>query len=295
MLKKNPRFPGAGLIVLLLVAWGSTACQSSSSPDPDPDPDPYDYTELVRQFNYDGAAALDIQETAVTDVGAGSLHDLSYRSPRGGRVPAFLLIPNGSGPFPGVVFLHWGVSGGNKNEFLPDAMELAGLGIASLSIDAPFVRPEWDGLRGDPLYIQTVIDLRRAADLLLARSDIDPQRLGFCGHSFGATWGGVLAGVDRRFRSFVLMAGHSQIGLCSTCGEPASQRLWAVYYIGHAAPAALLFQFATQDAWISRAAAENYYETASNPKSIIWYDTDHGFNTQAMIDRINWLRAQFGL
>ena len=49
--------------------------------------------------------------------------------------------------------------------------------------------------------------MRRGADLLLARPDVDPRRLAFVGHSYNATVGAILAGVDRRFKAFVLMAG----------------------------------------------------------------------------------------
>ena len=49
--------------------------------------------------------------------------------------------------------------------------------------------------------------MRRGADLLLARPEVDPHRLAFVGHSYNATVGAILAGVDRRFKAYVLMAG----------------------------------------------------------------------------------------
>jgi dienelactone hydrolase len=203
------------------------------------------------------------------------------------------MIPKGSGPFPAVIFLHWGP--GDKSEFNADATALAMAGVISLSIDAPFVRETWDHNKGDSMYIQTVLDLRRGADLLLARTDVDPSRLGFCGHSYGATWGGVLAGVDKRFKGFVLMAGDPEIGNCAACKEPASPKYWAIHYIGHASPAALLFQFARQDEYITKEAADKYYAAASDPKTVIWYDTNHAFNEQAQLDRLNWLKTLFGI
>ena len=41
---------------------------------------------------------------------------------------------------------------------------------------------------------------------LIARDDVDPERLGYVGHSLGATWGGALAGVEKRVKAFVLMS-----------------------------------------------------------------------------------------
>jgi hypothetical protein len=46
--------------------------------------------------------------------------------------------------------------------------------------------------------------MRRGADLLLARKDVDPS---VSPMSATATVGGVLSGCDHRFKAFVLMAG----------------------------------------------------------------------------------------
>jgi hypothetical protein len=55
--------------------------------------------------------------------------------------------------------------------------------------------------------VQQVVDMRRGADLLLARPDVDPKLLAYVGHSYNTTVGALLSGVDRRFKAFVLMAG----------------------------------------------------------------------------------------
>ena len=49
--------------------------------------------------------------------------------------------------------------------------------------------------------------MRRGLDLLGARKDVDPKRIAYVGHSYNATVGGFLSGIDRRFKVFVLMAG----------------------------------------------------------------------------------------
>jgi cephalosporin-C deacetylase-like acetyl esterase len=49
--------------------------------------------------------------------------------------------------------------------------------------------------------------MRRGVDLLVARKDIDPKRIAYVGHSYNATVGGFLSGVDKRVAAFVLMAG----------------------------------------------------------------------------------------
>jgi len=38
-------------------------------------------------------------------------------------------------------------------------------------------------------FIQSVVDLRRGIDLLRSRSDVDPDRIAYVGHSSGVHWG----------------------------------------------------------------------------------------------------------
>ena len=66
-----------------------------------------------------------------------------------------------------------------------------------------------------------------------------------------------------------------------------------IYYITHSAPAALMFQFANEDAFVSRGDAEQYFEAGDEPKEIRWYDqTSHNFNNErARLDRLEWLRG----
>ena len=53
--------------------------------------------------------------------------------------------------------------------------------------------------------VDIVVCIRRAIDLLLARPDIDPSRVGYVGHSYGGNAGAVLTAVDKRIKTFVLV------------------------------------------------------------------------------------------
>ncbi len=146
-----------------------------------------------------------------------AIHDISYASPKGGRVPAYLVVPKGKGPFAAVIWGHWYQDGSpflNRKEFLDEAVALASSGVVSLLTDGPIARP---GFVRDPdplgdahinYRVQQILDMRRGADLLLARSDVDPKRLAYVGHSYNASTGAFLAGIDKRFKAFVLMAGN---------------------------------------------------------------------------------------
>jgi cephalosporin-C deacetylase-like acetyl esterase len=83
----------------------------------------------------------------------------------------------------------------------------------SLLTDGPVARPGHVQDK-DPLtpqqatdLVQQIVDMRRGADLLLARRDVDHARLAYVGHSYNAAVGAFLSGVDKRFKAFVLMAG----------------------------------------------------------------------------------------
>ena len=297
-----------------------------------------EYASLVEPFAYDAGAPLEVREAGrdeVTEFGAVIRH-ITYQSPVAGLVTASLVMPkeaertidSGMAPrYAGIVFMHWGQ--GDRSEFFWEAALYAHAGAVSIVVDAPWARPEpWkqvsEGHVDKPdllkrMYAQTVIDLRRAVDVLLARGDVDPARIAFVGHSFGATWGGVLAGVDNRFRTHILMGGLPTLADLSPQGLPSideySERLEkflseeqlrnylntldpmsGVNFIGHAAPASVFMQFAQFDSWISKKAAMKYFNAASEPKEIRWYPTSHEFtDVRALADRAKWLGKEIGI
>ena len=91
-------------------------------------------------FQYDENAPFELQVLAERAAGGAVIRDITYASPRGGQVPAYLITPSQSAPQAGVIFGHWGE--GNREEFVDEAVILADLGFASLCPDAPFLRPQ---------------------------------------------------------------------------------------------------------------------------------------------------------
>jgi hypothetical protein len=70
----------------------------------------------------------------------------------------------------------------------------------------------------------------------------------------------------------------------------------ACHYIGQAAPATLLFQFARQDAFVPFEEAEYYFALASEPKRIAGYeDCGHELSPRARVDLANFLCEELGL
>ena len=138
--------------------------------------------DVLRRFDYDRQAPLDVVEIGSERRGGAVVHDISYASPKGGRVPAYLVVPEKKGRHAAaaVIWGHWyweNSSLRNRGEFLDEAIALAPAGVVSLLTDGPVARPGHVASR-DPLddrdmtdLVQQIVDMRRGADLLLLRKD----------------------------------------------------------------------------------------------------------------------------
>ena len=97
-----------------------------------------DFSKLRRMFLYDRKMPLDVREIGVENRDGIQVHDISYVSPKGGRVTAYLVVPPGKGKFAGLIFMH--MRPGSRTNFLDEALSYARMGTVSLLIDAPFSR-----------------------------------------------------------------------------------------------------------------------------------------------------------
>jgi len=278
--------------------------------------------ELVRHFDYDAKASLELKTVGSEKRGEATIYDITYASPKGGVVPAYLVVPaNGKGPFAAVIWGHWYWTNSemrNRKQFLDEAVALASVGVVSLLTDGPVARPGYVA-DNTPMSekrsaeeVQQVIDMRRGADLLLARKDVDPKRLAYVGHSYNASIGAILSGVDRRFKAFVLMAGpiSDEVGLKTGGYEKFRQQVGPekfdafmashAYldqgkYVSHAAPAVVFLQYATKEDFMTPDVAREYEKIVSEPKRFKLYDAPHALNAEARRDRIAFLTEQLKL
>ena len=297
------------LILGSLAACGAGAAPSASVSRNGPTAD-------VSVFSYDPKAPLGLQVVSSEKQEGITIQTITYESPKGGRVPAALIIPEGKGPFAGMILMHG--APGDYQRMLPEGKELARRGTVVLAINAPFSRP---GKEQDLTVtekdredqIQLIVDLRRGVDLLLARQDVDPKRLGYLGISYGGAMGGLFAGVEKRLKVVVLVVGDGGLVTHLTGPDdvdgglrdfPAEQvRRWRssmepiepIRWVGRAAPAHLLFQNARRDEFVPPSDAKAYQEAGSEPKEILWYDAGHALNQDAVRDRHEWLAKRLGI
>lgn len=159
---------------------------------------------------------------------------LSIDNEVGAMIPALLLVPDGEGPFPAILFCHWhagqftlgkeelwqNVPGGDEQR----GEALARRGYVVLAIDAyafgeragtgPGGPKERGGeeqsslsklnlWQGRSLWGMMVRDDRIALDVLSSRPEVDPRRIGATGISMGSSRSWWLAALDERIAATV--------------------------------------------------------------------------------------------
>lgn len=65
-------------------------------------------TEVALMFAYDRTLVLDFEESSSVTKDGYTVRDVSYVSPYGGKVPAYLVVPNTDGSLPAIVYVHPG-------------------------------------------------------------------------------------------------------------------------------------------------------------------------------------------
>lgn len=283
------------------------------------------FDELKKAFDYDRSAPANAKlgNCAARDNGV-RVCEYSYNSPGGGRVPATLVLANGRGKHPLILYGHWMMKGSafaSRIEFLEEAVVMAQAGAVALLIDTPLVRPgfvedaDWRNGQGAQAGAQMVKDWRRGIDLMLARGAIDSKRIAYVGHSFSAGVGAKLIGIEKRIGTFVLMANlystrelafdpdnPEMLSMRKKFGDDSLETYmrrfpWddSVHFIRRSAPAAVFLQFGRKDAPIREPIAKASFAHFQEPKSIEFYDAGHELNAKARTDRALWLRDRLGL
>jgi dienelactone hydrolase len=284
-----------------------------SQPSASPLPQKAD-NESVRVFDYDRTVVFNLKEESTKQQEGVTIRDVNYAAytPQRGRIKAYLIQPGGKGPFAGVLFFHWyGTPNGNRDQFLDEAVTLAKQGTASLLIQGyfPWSVPPVDGRTDRQRVIDETIEVRRALDLLISQPGVDRKRIAFVGHDYGAMYGAITAAVDKRVKTYILIAGIGSFSNWSLdywlkaipeaekeAYRQALKPIDPITQIPRAAPATLLFQFANSDEHISREAALAFANAAGNPKEIKWYDGKHELHVEAARDdRCAWLTRQLRL
>jgi len=267
-------------------------------------------------FGYDRSQALDVQQTGFTGSSTARLDIISYNSPAGGRVSGTLGYPLGdSGVYAGIVMLP-AVGQSAVQAQTQEGLEMAYRNAVVLAIDAPYVR------RGGPVLqflpadsaeqVQLIQELQRAVDVLVARPDVDPNRIAFIGLGYGGTMGVLFAGVETRIKAYALAvpdagwvahytSGADTLAPLDTMSSTrraawfaAMRPIEQLAFVSRAAPAALLIQSAQNDEQLDPADVADLHNAAPAPRTILWYSGLHALPAQAKTDRQAFLSKKVG-
>ena len=299
----HPAPTGAALVAAIALA--TPACAQRPAADSLP----------LHLFAYDRSVPLDARDSLVRLTDGVELRTISFASPHGGRATGYLFVPAVRGPHAGIVLQHGMPS--RAEHMIPEGIRLARHGAVAVALDAPFARRSGSAVAfteaDSAEQVALIVDLQRAVDLLIARSDVDRNRLGYFGVSYGGAMGALFAGVERRLRTYLLVVGDGGLVTHFTGPEDqpgplgqldsARREHWLsamrpiepIRFVHRAPPASILFQSGRLDNLVPPADAERLHAAAANPKTVEWYDDGHGLGRAAQRRQLEWLHRTLGM
>jgi pimeloyl-ACP methyl ester carboxylesterase len=314
------------LVCLLIAACGggvlptptpaATRPKATTAPSPTPPPTPapvavLDPSMTAEQLFDDQspAGSLALVERSQAPRDQSVIRDVSFAGADGGKVLAYLIEPTGSAPAPraGILFLHWlGDDFSSRDEFVDEAVKLAGDGVLSLLITQQFPWSERpSGIDHDRVAIGLQVrTIRRALTLLAA--EVPSAKLAIVGHDYGAMYGILTASVETRLSALACMAPDATwvnwfmtyfhvVGADDRAGyAQAMADIDPVTRIA-ALEIPVLLQFGTTDVYVSSDASQALTEAAPGGTDIHTYNSGHRLDDRAGADRDAWLLEQLGL
>jgi dienelactone hydrolase len=275
---------GSVLTVCVVLACSFARAENLPAPMPPPCPYPVDHD-----------AALDAQEKLVETAKGYRKFRVEFNGVRKDRVPGFLYVPDDGKAKHPAVLLQYG-SGGNKSTFYIVALgqQFVAKGFVVLTIDAPMKgerkpprdeRSFWSSAFGERGRFQWYCgDYSRAVDYLAARPDVDPQRLGYGGISWGAITGITYAAHDPRIKAVAsIVGGGNFMGPLADKVQMAQETIDAartfdpVFHVALIAPRPLLLLNVTKDQLVPRFFSESLHKAAGEGAVKKWVETDHFF------------------
>ena len=267
----------------------------------------------LSRLNHSMDSPLDVRIVGNSAADGFVVSEITFETSLSQRRAAYLVRPNGNGPFPVILYVHWyepHACDSNRTQFVDEAKQMASKGVMSLLIETMWSDREWFLKRTQAddyeASIQQAIELRRSMDLLLAQPGADPERFAYVGHDFGAMYGVLAGSVDKRPTCYVLMAGTRRFAdwflyYPTLEGDERAafiqqmKPLDPVERIGKLAPAPVLFQFGRDDPHVPVERAQAFAEAAQESVEVMWYEAGHGLNAKAADHRMGWIAARLQL
>lgn len=299
------------VVWVVLAATSATSSSVAVEASPPEHLGPEAAEAIRRIFDYDARIRLEARIVEKSNQERAPREKIVFRGGQGFLVPAYLQIPaKPAAPRPCVLLLHgWSgskeswyrdggyISGGNVRKALLDN------GYAVMAIDAQChgdridqndyapvnhyidpkqARPRKGYFTQREIYVQTVIDYRRAIDYLGTRSEIDADRLAVVGYSMGATQGVLLLAAERRLRTAVL------------CALPADPSKWSLIapqnHLGHVGDRPVLMCMGRSDSMCPEPQARALFALLDpRPHRLLLFDSGHKLPTDYVAPAVAWI------
>lgn len=280
------------LVALIVIAFWTSPRQLAAQDNSEANAAP---KKLSVPYATAHAKPLDPKEEIVNQAHDHTQYRVEFNGIKDDRVPAYLYVPKRkpeAKPLPAIL-LQYGSGGNKKTNYIVEIGKLfVSRGYVVLTIDSPNQGERRKkenkpagifGIASTDQVMHYCGDYSRAVDFLASRPEVDKERLGYVGVSWGAITGIIYVAHDPRIKAMGSMVGGGNfLGLfteeeAARCAREGSRSSDPVCHVARIAPRPLLFINVTEDQLIMRPWAESLHKYAGQGSKVVWLETDHFF------------------
>jgi dienelactone hydrolase len=248
-------------------------------------------------FNYDNTPLDAVIESRDSSFQDWTIEKVSFRAAYNNeRLIAYLFLPrNTITPYQTLIFFP-GSNAISSNDFnnnywanwFTDFILKSGRAVMYPVYKGTFERKDsettisWQGHQYADWLTKWVKDFSRSVDYLLTRPDINPEKLGYYGHSWGANLGAIIPAVQDRLKVSILIVG----GLSSAEKVPEANE---INYLPYMKIPVLMLNGKYDISFPYETTVKPFFDLLGTPakdKHIRLYDTDHYVPKNEMIKEV---------
>lgn len=264
------------------------------------------YHILAQLYEYDREVPLEAQIAEQTETSEYTRQKIVFRGINDEWVPGYLAIPQiGKMPCPCVVQLHG--FGADKSQWWQEdgygrcgvlTLKLLKIGFAVLALDAQYhgeriannryehprvfvEEREW-AHRYRHMFVQSVVEYRRALDYLETRSEIDSTRNMLVGYSMGGQMAFILTAIEPRIKATVLCVTPRQPSLATYPVVPAN-------FVRGLGSQPILMLMGRCDPNYTVEQAQQFHDLIPGAqKELVFYDCGHRLSPEYIPKTVKW-------
>jgi len=257
------------------------------------------------------------EESALEPQDGHSLAELTLRDDLGLTVRGFVKAPlEPQGPRPTLVLLGGLRTGRKTLDYVHDTR-----GVVLLALDYPYEGKNsglglWEFASALPAMhgavLRTIPAAMLAVDYLLARPDVDPDRIVLVGGSIGALFAPAIAATDERLAGVALLFGAGDLGglaranlaeehnwlagPASWVGSVLTAAVEPLEYAGDISPRPVFMLSGTGDDRMPERFSRRLHDAVGQPKKVVWIEAGHvdirstEFHRLVTSELVTWLR-----